>query len=83
MQTWAPGHAVHDAPQCALSLLAAQLLSEHRWKLASQAYTHAVPLQVTEPFVGFVVVQSVQLAPHASAVVLTTHVGADAVPRWQ
>ena len=83
VHTWLPGHCVHAAVQLApvVFVLAAHVLFGQRWKFVLHAGTHAVPLQVTVPFVGAVHVR--QLAPHASGVVLTTQVGTDAVPRWQ
>jgi hypothetical protein len=63
-------------------LLVAQLPFGHMWKVASQAVTHAVPLQVTLPFVGGAG-HVVHDAPQASTVSLATQVGAAAVPRRQ
>jgi hypothetical protein len=76
-----PVHGVQAAVQRALSEFEAQVLSPQRWKPVLQAGTQDVPLQVTLPFAG--TGQVVQLAPHASAVLLGTQVGAWAVPRWQ
>ena len=77
-----PGpHGVHAEVHRALLASLAQLLSGHRWKLASQAGTQAVPSQVTLPLVG--AVQVVQVGPQASAVLLATQVGAVVVPRRQ
>jgi hypothetical protein len=83
MHTWFPGHWMHAAVQLApvAFVLAAQVLFGQRWKLVLQAGTHAVPLQVTVPFVGAVHVR--QLAPQASVVVLGTQVGTDVDPRRQ
>ena len=53
----------------------------HRWKVALQAGTQFVPLQLTVPLVG--AVQVVHVGPQASWVSLVTQVGFVAVPRWQ
>jgi len=74
--------AVQDAPVALLSgAQGAVGPVPHGWKPVLQARTQAVPLQVTVPFGSAVHVAPV--APQASLVVLGTHVGAAAVPRWQ
>jgi hypothetical protein len=78
-------HVIHAAVQLAPDeLLGAQIALApvpHRWKLALQAGTQEVPLQVTVPLAG--ATQVAQEAPHASTVLFATQVGACAVPRWQ
>ena len=71
--------AVQRAPVAVSSV--AQVLSGQRWKLLSQAVTHEVPSQVTEPLAG--TVHAVHEGPQAATVSLVTQVGARAVPRWQ
>jgi hypothetical protein len=76
-----PVQAEHADVQRALSESEAQVLSPQRWKPVLHAGTHDVPLQVTVPLVG--TGHTVHAAPHASAVLFGTHVGACAVPRRQ
>lgn len=73
--------AVQLAPGELLGAQVALAPVPHRWKLASQAGTHEVPLQVTLPLAG--AAQVAQEAPQAPTVLFTTQVGACAVPRWQ
>ena len=86
-QTWLPVHCVHAFVQAApvVFVFAAQVPSSgplvHRWKVALQAGTQFVPLQLTVPLVG--AVQVVHVGPQASGVSLVTQVGFAVVPRWQ
>lgn len=77
-------HGVQVAVHLASSLLDAQVLSGHRWKVASQARAHAsgLPVQVSEPL-GSAAGHVAHDAPQAATVLLGTQVGAAGVPRLQ
>lgn len=78
----APVHWMHAAVQLApVVLVFATHAFPHKWKPSAQMITHDVPLQVDVPLAGSL--QVAQVGPHASFVLLATHVGLAAVPRWQ
>ena len=83
MQTPVGGwHWTHSAVQLApVVVVFATHAVPDRWNPSLQARTHFVPSHVEVPFAGSV--QVAHVAPQASLVVLVTHVGLAAVPRWQ
>jgi hypothetical protein len=64
-----------------VALLSGAQVVPHRWKPVLQAWTQAVPLQVTVPFVN--AWQRVHDGPQAAMVSLGTQVGEAAVPPLQ